>query len=216
MKNNYRMLAGACALLLAMPAQAADGQKVYRQGGANPAAMACTTCHGADGLGMEAGGFPRLAGLASGYVVKQLQDMREGSRTSPIMQPMAAALTDEEILAVAEAVAAMPAPSVSRVNRSAIAEEAGAKLALRGAWERNIPECVACHGPGGVGVGDAFPPLSGQPAGYLAGQLNAWKQGARKNDPNDLMGHIARALSDEEIEAVSRYFATLGTEETSQ
>ena len=216
MKNNYRTLAGACALLLAMQAQAADGQKVYQQGGANPAAMACTTCHGADGLGMEAGGFPRLAGLASGYVAKQLQDMRDGSRASPIMQPIAAALNDEEIQAVAQAVAAMPAPSAPRINRAALAEGTGATLALRGSWERNIPECVACHGPGGVGVGDSFPPLSGQPAGYLAGQLNAWKQGARKNDPNDLMGHIARALTDEEIEAVSRYFATLGTEETSQ
>lgn len=216
MKNNYRWLAGACALLLAAHGQAADGQKIYQQGGANPAAMACTMCHGADALGMEAGGFPRLAGLSSGYVLKQLQDVASGARVSPIMQPIVAALTEEEMQAVAQAVAAMPAPGAPRINRAALAEGTGARLALRGAWERNIPECVACHGPGGVGVGESFPPLSGQPASYLAGQLNAWKQGTRKNDPNDLMGHIARALSDEEVEAVSRYFASLGTEEASQ
>lgn len=216
MKTIYRSLAGGCALLLAAQIQAADGHTIYQKGGANPAAMACATCHGPDGLGMAAGGFPRLAGLSSGYVAKQLDDLRSGSRSSPIMQPIAAAMTTEEIQALADAVAAMPAPSVPPINRAALAEGTGARLALRGAWERNIPECVACHGPGGVGVGDSFPPLSGQPASYLVGQLNAWKQGTRKNDPNDLMGHIARALSDEEIEAVSRYFASLGTEEASQ
>jgi cytochrome c553 len=216
MNNNYRSLAGLCALLLAMQAQAADGQTIYQKGGANPAAMACATCHGADGLGMAAGGFPRLAGLSGGYVAKQLADLRSGSRSSPIMQPIAAAMTELEIAAVAEAVAAMPAPGTPLVNRAALAEGTGATLALRGAWERNIPECVACHGPGGVGVGDGFPPLAGQPESYLSGQLNAWKQGARNNDPNDLMGHIARALSDEEVVAVSRYFATLGAQEASQ
>jgi len=80
---------------------------------------------------------------------------------------------------------------------------------LRGAWERNVPECVACHGPGGVGVGDSFPPLVGQSAQYLSSQLVAWQQGTRKNDPNDLMGHIARSLTEEEVKAVSTYFSNL-------
>ena len=47
---------------------------------------------------------------------------------------------------------------------------------LRGAWERNIPECVACHGPAGMGVGASFPPLAGQSAQYLGAQLNAWRR----------------------------------------
>ena len=84
------------------------------------------------------------------------------------------------------------------------------------AWERNIPECVACHGPAGMGVGASFPPLAGQSAQYLGAQLNAWRQGTRKNDPNDLMGHIARAMSDDEVQAVAGYFADLGQKETGQ
>ncbi|WP_263143454.1 cytochrome c4 [Pseudomonas sp. RIT-PI-AD] len=207
-------LAGLCGLLFALSAQADEpGQKIYAQGGANPAAMACATCHGADGMGMGAAGFPRLAGLSAGYMAKQLGDFRSGSRTNPIMQPIAAALTDAEIDQVSAHLAALPAPHPERLGRARQATGAGESLALRGAWERDIPECVACHGPGGGGVGEAFPPLAGQSAQYLSAQLQAWRQGARKNDPNDLMGHIARSMTDEEINSVAEYFAGLGQKE---
>ena len=95
MKSIHWPLAGVAALLLSMQAQAADGQKIYTQGGANPAAMACATCHGADAMGMAAAGFPRLAGIDAGYSRKQLDDFRSGARSNPIMQPIAAALSDE-------------------------------------------------------------------------------------------------------------------------
>ena len=45
-----------------LPAYAADSTVVYTKGGSNPAAMACVTCHGVEGEGMAAAGFPRLAG----------------------------------------------------------------------------------------------------------------------------------------------------------
>ncbi|MNY72686.1 Cytochrome c [compost metagenome] len=64
-----------------------------------------------------------------------------------------------------------------------------------------------------MGVGSAFPPLAGQSASYLVAQLNAWRDGSRHNDPNDLMGHIAKALTPDEITAVADYFATLGSQE---
>ncbi|NMG35342.1 c-type cytochrome [Azoarcus sp. TTM-91] len=197
------------ALLAAGPGFAADGGKIYREGGANPVAVACTSCHGADGQGLGAAGFPALAGVSAAYVAKQLADFRSGSRINPVMQPIAQALSEGEIAAVASRVSAMPGPVIKRVTRADEASGMGATLALRGAWERNIPECVACHGPGGAGVGGGFPPLAGQSPEYLAAQLNAWRQGTRKNDPNDLMGHIARGLSEEEVKAVSEYFAGL-------
>ncbi|MDC6690008.1 c-type cytochrome, partial [Leclercia adecarboxylata] len=89
MKPTRRPLAGLAALLLTTQVQAADGQTIYTQGGANPAAMACGTCHGADGMGMAAAGFPRLAGIDAGYMRKQLADFRSGTRANPIMQPIA-------------------------------------------------------------------------------------------------------------------------------
>ncbi|MCQ4243342.1 c-type cytochrome [Stutzerimonas stutzeri] len=199
-------------LLMAVSAHAlavADPVTVYNQGGVNPAAMACVTCHGTEGEGMAAAGFPRLAGLSANHMKKQLADFASGERANPIMQPIAVALSSEEAEAVTMMLAEKPPLDVERIGRASLVQGLGQTLALRGAWDRNIPECVACHGPSGVGVGDAFPPLAGQPAQYLSSQLSAWRQGTRKNDPNDLMGHIARNLTDEEIKAVSEYFATL-------
>lgn len=202
----YGPIAG---LFLACAAHAQAPADVYGRGGADPAAVACATCHGAQGEGMEAGGFPRLAGLPADYIRKQLGDFASGARANPIMQPIASALTREEIDALTAMLTAKAYPEVVPVGKAAEVQEPGETLALRGAWDRNIPECVGCHGRGGRGVGEAFPPLAGQPAQYLAAQLTAWQQGTRKNDPNDLMGHIGRSLTSDEIEAVSKYFAGL-------
>lgn len=205
-----KIAAGLSACLLATSIQADAGADIYTKGGADSAALACVTCHGADGMGMAAAGFPRLAGLSAAYMEKQLNDLRDGSRIAPVMTPIVNALTDEEMQSVSQYIAKMPTPSYPRVERSSEASSLGERLALRGAWDRNIPECVSCHGPGGVGVGDAFPPLVGQSSTYLSSQLVAWREGTRKNDPNDLMGHIARSMTDEEVTAVSDYFSGLG------
>ncbi|NVZ84466.1 c-type cytochrome [Pseudomonas yamanorum] len=213
MMSLERVLMGGALLLLLGNAHALEGKNVFTQGGSQPGAAPCVACHGADGLGLAAAGFPRLAGLPAGYLRKQLQDFKSGTRNSPVMQPLASALTEEEISAVTQALAAMPAPAPAPVYRSDLPTDAAQKIALQGAWERQIPACVSCHGPAGVGVGDAFPPLAGQSAAYLAAQLNAWRSGTRHNDPNDLMGHVAKSLSAEEVQAVATYFASLSGQE---
>jgi len=129
------------------------------------------------------------------------------------MQPLAKALTEEEIVSVTRALAAMPAPAAVPLHRSVMPVNTAQKIALQGAWDRQIPACVSCHGPAGVGVGEAFPPLAGQPAAYLVAQLNAWQSGARHNDPNDLMGHIAKSLTAEEVQGVAAYFSSLSGQE---
>ncbi|MFB1630342.1 cytochrome c [Pseudomonas sp. AP-1] len=195
-------------LILAWPAaHAADGQKVFTQGGANPAAMACLGCHGADGKGIAAAGFPRLAGLPAGYLSKQLHDWRAGSRKQPVMEPLAKALTEAEIEAVSTYLAGLPGDPSPELRRQQIANDSVTRLALYGDWRRQIPGCVQCHGPGGSGVGEHFPPLAGQPAGYLAAQLNAWRDGSRSNDPNQLMVGVAKAMTDDEVTAIAEFFA---------
>ena len=212
MMSLERVLMGGALLLLLGNANALDGKKIFTEGGSQPGAMPCVACHGADGLGLAAAGFPRLAGLPAAYVRKQLTDFSSGARSNPVMQPLAKALTETEIAAVSQAVAAMPFPPPATVPRSEMPGNAAQKLALQGAWERQIPACVSCHGPAGVGVGDAFPALAGQPAAYLAAQLTAWQNGTRRNDPNDLMGHIAQSLTLEEVQGVAHYFASLPVE----
>jgi len=59
-------------------------------------AALCAACHGADGISTN-DLWPNLKGQKSGYMVKQLKALRDGSRTDPMMSPMAAPLTDEDI-----------------------------------------------------------------------------------------------------------------------
>ena len=206
--NPLSRFAISTALILAWPvAHAAEGQKIFTQGGANPAAMACLGCHGPDAKGIAAAGFPRLAGLSAGYLNKQLQDFRSGSRKQPVMEPLAKALSAQEAKAVSEYLASLPSAPASDLRRQQIATDPVSRLALYGDWDRQIPGCVQCHGPGGSGVGEHFPPLAGQPAAYLVAQLNAWRDGSRSNDPKQLMVGVAKAMTDAEITAVAEFFA---------
>lgn len=64
--------------------------------------------------------------------------------------------------------------------------------------------CAACHGPAGVSVSDNVPHLAAQRAGYLEGQLKAFKEGTRKNP---LMSAIAAQLSPEDMANMAAHFA---------
>lgn len=183
---------------------AANAGTIAQQGNGKGAAP-CMACHGADGDGQEASGYPRLAGLDAAYLQRQLEDFANGTRANPVMQPNASALSEDERAQLAKYYSAMPVPA--HVAATPPADDAGAKLATRGDWSRGLPACVQCHAPGGVGVGANFPPLAGQPAAYIASQLRAWQLGTRRNDPLELMQHVAKQLSPQEIQAVSGWFA---------
>lgn len=194
------VLYGAAALVQAQspdPAQLADT-------GADGLA-ACASCHGARGEGMAA--MPRLAGIDAAYLRKQLDDFANGTREHALMGPIAKAMSSETREAISRhyAAKALPAPA-SPGDRET---HPGARVAQRGAWDRNVPGCVQCHGPGGRGVREAFPPIAGQTAAYLAAQLEAWKAGRRSNDPLGLMQAAARGLTAEEIRNVADYFSRL-------
>jgi cytochrome c553 len=64
--------------------------------------------------------------------------------------------------------------------------------------------CAACHGANGISVADNIPNLAGQRAGYLAAQLQALKDGKRKNP---VMNALAAQLTSEEMANVAAYFA---------
>jgi cytochrome c553 len=59
-------------------------------------AKTCEACHGPDGKSI-APNYPNLAGQHASYLVKALADYRAGRRNNPIMGPMAAPLTDQDI-----------------------------------------------------------------------------------------------------------------------
>lgn len=212
MKCLSHALISGLLILGGSSAFAVDGQSIYNQGGKNPAALACMGCHGPDAKGIAAAGFPRLAGLPAGYLAKQLRDLRGAGRQQAVMTPLAKALDDAEIDAVSAYLAQLPTDPVADLRRQQIAADPITRLALYGDWSRQVPGCVECHGPGGVGVGEHFPPLAGQPAGYLIAQLQAWRDGSRSNDPNRLMVDVAKSLTDSEVKALAEYFAHAGVQ----
>lgn len=194
--------------IAAWQAQATDAAAIARQGNGRGAAP-CIACHGVDGAGQAQAGYPRLAGLDAAYLEKQLGDFANGTRGSAVMLPTASALSADERQALATYYSQLPLPPAlaNPATPMPAAESLGARLATRGDWDRDVPGCVQCHGPAGVGVGTHFPPLAGQPASYLAAQLRAWQQGTRHNDPLQLMQHLSAALTAQDIEAVSAWFA---------
>ena len=212
---NHRWGAAAAGLLAAVVglgctanAHAVDAAQLATQGNGK-GAPPCLGCHGADGGGQAAAGFPRLAGLNASYLRRQLDSFADGTRDNPVMKPVATALTTDERQALAQYYSQQPLPAglARPATRPPAPGGRGGVLATRGRWRHQVPACEQCHGPGGVGVGAAFPPLAGQSAAYIAAQLKAWQQGSRHNDPLALMQHISAALDDQDITAVATWFA---------
>lgn len=183
------------------------GKKIVLQGNGK-GATACNSCHGDGGDGHAVAGFPRLAHLNADYLAKQLHDFQQDRRKDAVMHPIAKALAETEIVNVAAYFAAQ-APSAPPATGDPALIARGARVALSGFWDKDVPACVSCHGPGGQGVGAHFPALAGQHASYMTKQLNAWRSGTRRNDPQALMKGIAQRLPAADIAAVSAYFASL-------
>jgi cytochrome c553 len=208
MKNSSIALLMMCALWTgSVLADTPNGATIAQQGNGHGAAP-CMACHGADGGGQPAAGFPRLAGLPEAYLRKQLEDFANGSRDNATMLPVVGALTDAERDAVAAYYSKLPAPAPAPATPlDGNVAQLGQTLATRGRWSEKLPACEQCHGPGGIGVGDHFPPLAGQSSVYISNELNAWKQGSRHNDPLQLMQSVASKLSADDIAAISAWYA---------
>lgn len=183
----------------------AAGKQFTRQGN-NQGATACVACHGANGEGNASAGYPRLAGQNATYLAKQLHSYQQGTRENPVMQPVAKAMSDTDIQNVAAYYASLTPDANADTGHI---NSAGEELAQRGDWDNTIPACISCHGPGGHGVDPYFPALAGQHASYITSQLNAWRNGKRHNDANELMKVVAERLSKQQIQDVAEYFAAL-------
>lgn len=183
-------------------------------------AVVCASCHQADGGGMNIPGgesWPRLAGLDADYMSKQLRDFKSGKRSNPSMQPFASMLDERQMRLVAEYYSRLPATPGKGGEQATEQELAhGEKLALQGDWDRYIVPCRSCHGPDNQGAGEHFPGIAGQHADYIAGQLRAWQEGTRDNDPQHLMAAIAERMSVEDIQAVSRWLSLQPSREDGQ
>jgi Cytochrome c len=208
----FSLAAAASLALMAGPAAAATATDAAHiaSHGSSGGAPPCASCHGARGLGNASAGFPRLAGLPDAYLMRQLESFVAGKRHSGVMDAVSHDLDTAQMKAMASYYAAMPPPAKAsgKPLQGAELQEAH-RLARDGDWQKALPGCDQCHGPGGIGVAPDFPPLVGQSAQYLQMELAAWRSGARKDDPLHLMGAMAGKLTPQQIPLISAYYASL-------
>ena len=67
-------------------------------------------------------------------------------------------------------------------------------------------QCAICHGSNGMSVAANIPNLAGQRYPYLLSQMRAFRSGTVKSG---MMNEMARSLSEEQIEDLSAYFASI-------
>ena len=187
-------------------------------------AASCAGCHGANGIGiMDA--YPNIAGQHADYIVKQLIAFKAGTdRSDPVMSPMAAALSEQDMADVAayfasfgrdgsapateasSSEASETAAPVARVATKAVYvanPESGKALYEHGDKARNITACIDCHGKEGNSEVLINPNLSAQHPEYIEKQLKAFKAVTRHNAS---MNQVSGNLSDEDIANLGAYF----------
>lgn len=160
-------------------------------------ALRCTMCHGARGV--SASEIPNLAGQYAEVTYKQLMDYRDGQRRHPLMQALAATMSDQDIRDLAAFYAQLPRPSPNpQTPPPPTLVDVGAPL-------RHIAPCASCHG--GIDQKPGSPWLEGMPRAYLEAQLQAFARGERRNDPLGVMRNVALQMTPEEMAEVSQYYA---------
>ncbi|MEJ2060873.1 MAG: c-type cytochrome [Gammaproteobacteria bacterium] len=184
------------------------------QAGAKIATTTCAACHGVHG-NSRGDTFPNLAGQNYNYLLKQLEDFRNGSYKAPTMSAMiqgvpkapdeqnlkniARYFADQKPDRTANANASAPKPTLDQAKM-------GYRIYQQGLPGAKVPSCAACHTAGGMGNAPmAIPALAGQHATYIEQQLKAFADGKRANSPHHVMAMIAKRLTPAEITDVALY-----------
>lgn len=198
------VLAAAVCSLYGVTAPAQEGSATA----GDTKSVPCSGCHGADGNSVNAI-WPSLAAQHATYLVRQLEAFRDKERSDAGMQGFAATLSDEDMSDLA-AYFETQTMSVKGADPSLVAR--GQRIYRGGIPEREIPACIACHGPEGAGNPPAgYPRLSHQYSDYLAKTLRDYRSGDRRSDTslNQMMRNVAELLLDDEIDALASYMQGL-------
>ncbi|HEY3785707.1 MAG TPA: c-type cytochrome [Steroidobacteraceae bacterium] len=171
----------------------------------------CSSCHGPNGNSTNPQ-WPRLAGQSAVYIAEQLRLFKGTERNNPVMMPMASSLSDQDIDDIA---VYYEAQTPQGLEADPSYWKAGESLYRHGDSSRNIPACMACHGPDGRGnLAAGYPALRTQQSVYVMKQLHDYASGARyagaKNPATAsrngvMMLTIAKRLSAEDIRNVASY-----------
>ena len=189
---NIALAAALSAALFAPAAWAQDEAAIRAK------AEPCFACHGPNG-NSENPLFPVLAGQSWRYIYIELKDFKEGRRSDPVMSPMAADLSRDDMIALGNFFAAQkPLPIKFKADGARV--DAGRKIS-------DAVLCPMCHLGGFVGQNE-IPKVAGQYPEYIRKQLQDFKAKRRTNDAGN-MTSVAGTLSDDDIENLAHYIANL-------
>jgi sulfide dehydrogenase cytochrome subunit len=158
----------------------------------------CAGCHGT--LGHSAGDvMPSLAGMNKRYLQKSMLDFRSGARPSTIMGRIARGYSEQEIAAIAAFFSQQDWQQAdSAVNRKLV--KAGKAL--------HENQCESCHTHGGRKNDEEVPRLAGQWQPYIYIQLRDMHDIDFEGVQPLKMRQRVQKLSQEEIEALSHFYAS--------
>jgi cytochrome c553 len=187
----------AAALLCTPPLTPASA---YDAEAGKQKAASCVACHGQGGNSTNPA-VPSIAGQWNDYVVLALYQFRAKHRPSPVMDPVAAPLKDDDLGNLAAYYSTQPKWKPLRQS-SADALAKGPELA-------RAKNCAQCHTPTLAGQ-DSVPRVAGQHIDYLTAQLKAFRAGNR-GDIDGNMTSAASTLTDADIATLADYISGLSS-----
>lgn len=174
---------------------------------------ACAFCHGEQGEGdldRRGGVYPRLAGQPAGYLEQQMRqfvaDQRTGIPPVALMRNLLRDLSPDYTQKIAQFYQDETPTYPPLRKYDPVQLQLGRSLVDDGLPAKQVPACTSCHGANLEGRALTTAALAGQNERYLTVQLMHWLQGQRHSE---LHQHIARALTQQQIEAVSAYLSSL-------
>jgi sulfide dehydrogenase cytochrome subunit len=187
------LFAAALNLLAWLPAHA------IAEGVRSPSMLAntCAGCHGTNGYSAGAS-LPSLAGLNKRYLYKSMRDFQSDVRPSTIMGRIARGYSDQELKTIAAFFADQEwrnAPA--KVDKQLVAAGEGVHQTY----------CETCHLNGGVSGTKDTPRIAGQWPEYTYNLMVDQHTIGRACIQPRLMRTRIQKLSQEELEALSHYYA---------
>lgn len=161
-------------------------------------AQVCAACHGPNGNSTDPQ-YPVLARQNARYIYLQLKDFKEGRRHDPQMEPMAAPLSRDDMLALAD--------YFSKQKQVPVGFKADPAKVAAGRNKSDEVLCPMCHLGEFVGQNE-IPRVAGQHYQYVKKQLSDFKARRRTNDAGNMTA-VAGTLSDDDIENLAQYIANL-------
>ena len=186
------MLRSATAALLICLGASAHAQGIEEK------AQVCGACHGENGIPQDKA-FPIIWGQHAGYLYLQLRDFQKGVRTNEQMQPIAEALSKDDMMALAEYFEKKQWPSIAQP--AAGSEDTATARRVNGSIG-----CTGCHLDRYQGDGSVAR-IAGQQHDYLLKTMLDFRARTRANNPG--MSDLMNAATEDELKAIAAYLAGL-------